>query len=108
VVGHLADHERIKMSRAFFMSRRQEVELWGYDQDALVANSRFDELGWQVLINDFRAVRKSSLSFVELLSENQLQIKGWARGNEITLEAFLKSIIGHEIHHLKIIKAKYL
>lgn len=31
-----------------------------------------------------------------------------ARQYEITLEAFLKSIIGHEMHHVNIIKKKYL
>ncbi|PWL39649.1 DinB family protein [Flagellimonas aquimarina] len=108
VVGHITDHERIKMSRAFLLSRNQKVELWGYDQNSLVKNSRFDELSFQQLLNDFINVRKASISFIDTLSEEQLKLKGMAGQHEITLEYFLKSIIGHERHHLNSIKEKYI
>ena len=108
VVGHITDHERIKMFRAFQLSRKQEVQLWGYNQETLVNNSRFDELTVQQLLTDYHNVRRASQSFVGTLSENQLKIKGWARQYEISLEDFLKSIIGHEIHHLNIINERYL
>lgn len=108
IVGHITDHERIKMFRAFLMSRNEKVQLWGYDQNFLVDNSRFEALTIQQLVADFVNVRKASTSFVETLSENQLKIKGWAREHEITLEDFLRSVIGHEMHHIKIIKEKYL
>ena len=107
-VGHITDHERIKMFRAFQLSRNEIVQLWGYDQNFLVNNSRFDELTMQQLVTDYVNVRKASVSFIDTLSKSQLKIKGWARQYEITLEDFLKSIIGHEIHHLNIIKEKYL
>jgi len=108
IVGHITDHERIKMFRAFQLSRNETVQLWGYDQDYLVNNSRFDELTMQLLLADYINVRKASLSFMATLSENQLKIKGMAQHYEITLEQFLKSIIGHEVHHINVIKDKYL
>ena len=107
LVGHITDHERIKMFRAFQLSRNEKVQLWGYDQEFLVDNSRFDELSMTLLLSDFLNVRKASLSFVNTLSQSQLLIKGWAREYEITLEEFLRSIIGHEKHHLNIIREKY-
>lgn len=108
VVGHITDHERIKMFRAFQLSRYEMVELWGYDQISLVNNARFDELKIEELVEDYWNVRKASLSFVNTLSEKQLKIKGSARKYEITLEEFLKSIIGHEKHHINIIENYYL
>ncbi len=108
VVGHITDHERIKISRAFFLSRGQDIELWGYDQEALVKGSRFDELSFDQLLNDFKQVRGSSISLVEGFSEAQLGLKGRARQYTVTLEEFLKSIIGHEKHHINIIKERYL
>lgn len=108
VVGHIADHERIKMFRAFQLSRNESCQLWGYDQDALVKNSRFEELSLQYLLSDFLNVRKASISFVNSLSQDQLQRSGMARQHEVTLEEFLRSIIGHEIHHINIIQEKYL
>lgn len=108
ILGHITDHERIMLFRAFSMSRNEQVELWGYDQNFLVDNSRFDELTFQELTRDFLNVRKASISFVAALSDSQLNIKGMARQHEVTLENFLKSIIGHEMHHIKIIKERYL
>lgn len=108
VVGHITDHERIKMARAFFMSRNESLELWGYDQNSLVENSRFDELTLKQLVTDFENVRRASISFIDTLSERQLKITGRARQYEITLEDFLKSIIGHEVHHLNILKERYI
>ena len=108
IVGHITDHERIMISRAFLMSRNQLMQLWGYDQNLLVNNSRFEELTLQQLKTDFLNVRKASISFVETLSEKQLKTKGMAQQYEVTLENFLKSIIGHEMHHINIIKERYI
>ena len=108
IIGHITDHERIKGFRAFLMSRNEMVELWGYDQNRLVDNSWFEELRVEELITDFVNVRKASISFIEALSEDQLKIKGQAREYEISLEDFLKSIIGHEKHHVDIIRERYI
>lgn len=108
IIGHITDHERIMIFRAFLMSRNEQVELWGYDQNLLVDHSRFEELTLNQLITDFVNVRKASISFIEVLSKNQLNIKGLAGHYEITLEDFLKSIIGHEKHHINIIKERYI
>ena len=107
LVGHITDHERIKMFRAFQLSRQEEVELWGYDQEFLVNNSRFSDLPLQVLLTDYENVRRASISFIDTLSKSHLQRKGKARQHEITLEEFLRSIIGHEKHHLRVIIEKY-
>lgn len=108
IVGHITDHERIKMYRAFMLSRKESIQLWGYDQNTLVDNSRFEELPFQELCRDFFHVRQASISFVEALSGNQLALKGMARQYEVSLEGFLRSIIGHEVHHVNMIKERYL
>src|SRR5690606_9469763 len=108
VVGHMADHERIKIYRAFLLSRNQPGELWSYDQLSLVENARFDALPFQQLKNDLLTVRKASHSFVDTLSKEQLKIKGMAGAYEITLEDFLRSIIGHGVHHINMIKQRYM
>ncbi len=108
IVGHITDHERIKMYRAFQLSRQQEVQLWGYDQEFLVENSRFEELTFKELVTDLKNVRMASLSFVQSLSEAQLQTMGVARHHKASLVNFLRTVIGHERHHINIIKERYL
>ncbi len=108
IVGHIADHERIKMYRAFLLSRNESIALWGYDQESLVKNAPFEALSMNQLISDFQNVRQASLSFIRSLSKDQLEINGMAREHQVTLEDFLRSIIGHERHHIEVIKRKYL
>ncbi len=108
VIGHITDHERIKMFRAFQLSRNVDIQLWGYDQEFLTSNSRFDVLKMELLVSDFYNVRKASISFIETLSEAQLKKTGTAGSYRINLADFLRSIIGHERHHLGILKERYL
>ena len=108
IVGHVTDHERIMMYRVLRFSRKDTTQLPGYDQNLFVDNSRFDELSLQQLITDFKNVRNSTNSFIESLSESQLNLLGFAWKYKLTVKEFLKATVGHEIHHIEIIKDKYL
>jgi uncharacterized damage-inducible protein DinB len=108
IVGHMTDHERIMTYRALRFSRKDTTLLPGYDQNTLVDNSRFDELSLQQLLTDFKNVRNATNSFVDSLSEKQLNLKGTAWKYELTVKEFLKATIGHEIHHISIMKDRYL
>lgn len=108
VVGHMTDHERIMSYRALRFSRKDNTLLPGYDQDLFVNNSRFDELGYQHLLTEFKNVRNATRSFIDGLSADQLQLKGVAWKYELTVEEFLKATIGHELHHMEILRKNYL
>ena len=108
IVGHMTDHERIMTYRALRFSRKDTTLLPGYEQNLFVNNSRFDELSLQQLLTDFKNVRSATNSFIDGLSESQLNLKGVAWKYELTVEEFLKATIGHEMHHIRIIKNKYI
>ncbi|MEO6330603.1 MAG: DinB family protein [Ginsengibacter sp.] len=108
IVGHITDHERIMTYRALRFSRKDMTQLPGYDQNIFVENSRFDELELQQLLTDFKNVRTATNSFINSLSDLQLNLKGTAWKYELTVEEFLKATIGHEMHHINIIKNNYL
>jgi hypothetical protein len=108
IIGHITDHERIMTYRALRFSRNDKTLLPGYDQQLFVDNSRFDEQPVSQLIHDFENVRNATISFMNSLSAEQLSLTGTAWKYELTVEEFLKATIGHEVHHLEIIKQKYL
>lgn len=108
IIGHMTDHERIMMYRILRFSRKDTTPLPGYDQDVLVDNSRFDELSLAELMTDFENVRNASLSFINTLSPKLLMLTGKAWKFELTVEDFLKATIGHELHHLQILRSRYL
>jgi hypothetical protein len=108
IIGHVTDHERIMTYRTLRFSRKDITPLPGYDQNLFVENSRFNEFSLQQLVIDYKNVRAATNSFIDSLSETQFQLKGVAWKYELTVEEFLKATIGHEIHHINIIKDKYL
>ena len=108
IVGHITDHERIMTYRALRFSRNDSTQLPGYDQNLFVEHSRFEELSLAQLIMDFKNLRAATNSFIDSLSESQLQLKGFAWKYELTVEEFLKATVGHELHHISIIKDRYL
>jgi hypothetical protein len=120
IIGHITDHERIMTYRALRFSRKDKTALPGYDQDTFVDNSRFDEqpvsqliteLDEQPvsqLITELENVRSATNSFIRSLSKEQLALTGQAWKYELTVEEFLKATIGHELHHIEVIKQKYL
>jgi hypothetical protein len=108
IIGHMTDHERIMTYRALRFSRKDKTALPGYDQNLFVDNSRFDEQPASQLIQDFENVRNATISFMNSLSPEQLALTGTAWKYELTVEEFLKATIGHELHHIAILKQKYL
>ncbi|MFN3404859.1 MAG: DinB family protein [Cytophagaceae bacterium] len=107
ILGHITDHERIMTYRALRFSRNDTTLLPGYDQNFFVDNSRFDELSWQHLLQDYKNVRAATNSFIDGLSPSQLKFKGQAWKFELTVQEFLKATIGHEMHHISVIKERY-
>jgi uncharacterized damage-inducible protein DinB len=108
IIGHITDHERIMTYRALRFSRKDKTALPGYDQDTFVDNSRFDEQPVSQLITDLENVRNATNSLIKSLSKEQLALTGTAWKYELTVEKFLKATIGHELHHIEVIKKQYL
>jgi len=108
IIEHMTDHERIMTYRALRFSRKDTTLLPGYDQDLLVENGSANELSLVDLMEDFKNVRRATLSFIKNLSDEQLQLKGKAWKFELTVEEFLRATIGHELHHMKVIRERYL
>ena len=107
IIGHMADHERIMMYRTLRFSRNDSTLLPGYDQDLMVKNSRFHEMRGKDLIDDFKNVRQATISLMDSFSDEQLQRKGMAWKFELTVEEMLKATLGHELHHMKVLKQLY-
>ncbi|GER67357.1 hypothetical protein BpJC7_13760 [Weizmannia acidilactici] len=108
VVGHMADTERIMAYRLLSIARGETVSLPGFDQDLYVANAAFDEQPFADLIDHFAAVRQATLHLLKGLDGNAWMRKGTANEAEMTVRGIAYVIAGHELHHIKVLKEKYL
>jgi uncharacterized damage-inducible protein DinB len=107
VLGHMIDTERTFAYRLLCFSRNY-IELPGFDQDIYVNNGDFNNRTIQSLAEEFRATRESSIYMVSALTDEQLDRKGVASGNTVSVRALAYMLPGHELHHLKIMRERYL
>ncbi|MDF2431296.1 MAG: hypothetical protein JWP44_927 [Mucilaginibacter sp.] len=107
ILGHMADTERVFAYRALVFSR-EAIELPGFDQDVYMEKATFDIRSLEDIANEYKTVRESSLYLFKSMSEEQLTQKGIASGNPVSVRALAYMIAGHEMHHIKILKERYL
>lgn len=107
VLGHMTDTERTFAYRAFVFSRNN-VELPGFDQDIYIENSDFNSQQIRDLASEFKATRESNLFLYKAFSDEQLMRKGVASGYQVSVRALVYMTAGHELHHLKLIRERYL
>ncbi len=108
VIGHIIDVERVMAYRALSFSRNEEQSLPGFEQDDYITNSNYSQRSVEDLINEFKAVRNANLIMFKSFSDEMLKRGGIASDNKVTVLALIYIIAGHEKHHIKILKEKYL
>jgi hypothetical protein len=108
LVGHLIDTERVMAYRALRFSRNDTTELEGFDQDPYIENADFDSCKLSDLIKQFELVRRSNILMFKSFSVNAWNRSGIASGNSVSVRGLGYIIAGHEVHHINILKERYL
>ncbi len=108
VLQHLIDTERVFMYRCFRISRKDKTPLAGFDQNIYVEPSGAHDKSMDSLIEEFKTIRQSSISFINSVSDDHLEVIGNANGGHMSARSAAFTIIGHEIWHMDVIKEKYL
>jgi hypothetical protein len=108
VVGHLGDCERIFAYRALRFARADDTMLPGFDENEFVKHARLDDRPMTSLIAELDAVRGASIALFDGLFPEEWSRAGNANGKTMSVRAFAWTIAGHELHHLGILKERYL
>lgn len=108
VLQHIIDTERVFMYRCFRIARHDKTPLAGYNHDAYVVSSNGANKTLADLLEEYKAVRESFIALLKTLSSASLNHTGTADNHTISARAAAFIILGHEIHHVNIIKERYL
>ncbi|SFN09774.1 DinB superfamily protein [Chryseobacterium oleae] len=105
---HISDTERIFQYRILAFARGDKAQLPGFDEEEYAAASFANNRSLESLLEEYKLVRKSSQILIETLEPGVLNNTGIANGNQLAVETIGKLIVGHNYHHLSIIKERYL
>lgn len=108
ILLHLIDTERVFTYRALHFARANNVVLPGFDQNDFVESSNANEHTMNDLLQEYEAVRTATITFAKSCSEETLLRMGTASNSPFSVRALLHVIVGHEIHHSRIISERYL
>jgi uncharacterized damage-inducible protein DinB len=108
LLGHIVDSERIFSYRVLALSRGEKTALPGFDENEYQAASEYEMQATEDIIAQYKATRGATTLLLRSLSTKQWNQMGQANGKSISARALAWMIAGHEKHHLRIIKERYL
>ena len=108
LLGHVNDGERVFMFRAMWFARGFEDPLPSFDQEIGFKAADSDRVSWASHIDEFRAIRSSTLAFFRNLPEDAWLSSGIASDNSVTVRAIAYIVAGHLAHHVAILRERYL
>ena len=108
VIGHMCDAERVFGYRMLSIGRGDPAALPSFDENLWVPASNANARTMAALVLEFAAVRASTVQLSGSLTEEAFLRLGTASGKVISVRALAYICAGHERHHLKIIRERYL
>jgi len=104
----LMDTDRIFAYRALSIARGEKQPLPSFDQNIYVLNGNFNKKSLAELSYEYRLLRESNLLLFRSFDSLIYQNRGIAAGSEVTVLGIMFMVAGHQKHHIKILKEKYL
>ena len=105
---HIMDDERIYAYRALRIARNDKTPLPGFEQDDYVPYSRANERSLADIFKEFKTIRNATLSLFNSLKKEDFLRTGIANDHPVSVRALAYHIAGHELHHVNVIKERYL
>ena len=108
LLQHIIDAERIFNYRALRFARKDATPLPGFDENSFAANAKADKRNWSDLLEEFKIVRKASEMLFASFDEEQLNAEGISNNHSNYVLGFGFILIGHSLHHKKMMEERYL
>ena len=108
VLLHILDTERVFAYRALRVARNDQTQLPGFDQDDYFPYIYADSRSTESIIEEYNTIRSATITLFKNMNDEGLSFIGTASDNPFSARAAMFIIAGHEIHHLNIIKERYL
>ncbi len=105
---HIIDTERIFAYRALRFTREQDTDLPGFEQDIFAASGNANSRTMNDLLDEYTAVRNSNIAMFRSFDDAALVRIGKASNTNMSPRAVGFIICGHEIHHMAVLRDRYL
>lgn len=107
ILQHLSDTERILSVGALRFARGDKEYVIGFNEEVIAANANANDKPVEQLIEELTTVRKATHALYSSFRAEDFLKTGIIRKCRLSNVAIAFKILGHQVHHLNIIKDKY-
>src|ERR1700685_2366353 len=107
-LNHVSDTERAFAFRALWFGRGFTTPMASYEQNVAAWGAGADVIHWTAHVDEFRQVRRSTISLFRNMPAIGWTRSGIASDNRVTVPALAYMIAGHFAHHAGVVRERYL
>jgi hypothetical protein len=108
VLGHVCDTERVFSYRMLSIARGDPASLPPFDENLWVPASNANSRTMPSLLLELATIRAATVQLVNAFDATAWTRLGTASGKSVSVRALAHITAGHERHHIKIIRERYL
>lgn len=108
VIQHCVDCERIFTTRALFIARNDSNPIYQFDQNEYVNQLNVESINPDKLIKEWLHLMNATMFQFENFDTETLSKTGWIGETNLSIKKIGYIIAGHSIHHINVIKERYL
>jgi hypothetical protein len=108
VFQHLLDCERVMAYRALRFARKDTTLLPGFDEELYGQTAYATNRTLQSIVAEMLALRTATQMLFESFDASVFHESGICFNQQVSVLALGFIIVGHQIHHLKIIEERYM
>ena len=108
LVGHVTDGERVFAYRLMCIARGESKSLPGFEENDYARSGGFDQRPFAELVDALAATRRATVALVRGVPAEAWTRVGTANDNKTSARAIAYMIVGHERHHLQVLRERYL
>ncbi|MFC2088360.1 DinB family protein [Calditrichota bacterium] len=108
VFGHVIDVEWVFTYRALTIARGDKTALPGMDQNEFMKGANFEKRQMSDMIEEYNHLRSANIVLFTSFDEQINNRTGMASGCSFSVRSIPYIIAGHELHHINVIKERYL
>lgn len=108
VLNHMMDAERVFAYRALRFARKDETPLHPFDENSYAPLANAHARTIQQLARELQRLRASTIDLYASFSPQMLRSEGTASNKKISVLNLGYIIAGHDLHHIKVLKERYL
>lgn len=108
ILQHITDFERIFSYRALLFARKDPHTRQGVDENLLAEDCRADARTTVEVVAELKAVRLATKALFDSFDDELLRRTGINWKFEVSVASLGFTMLGHQVHHLNVIRERYL